>query len=279
MRRSQLVGYAIAAMLSAAVSLVRGQEPVDPAARHLEGVDIVEHPDALLPLDVPLIDDQGKSVKLGDYFRSERPVVLTLNYYRCPMLCTLVLNGATKSLSQVAYQPGQDYEIVTISIDPRDTTELAANKKQNYLAQLGKPGAESGWHFTTGQEADVRRIADAIGFAYKYVAERDEYAHAAAIFIATPEGRISRYLYGVEFEPQTVRLSLSEASQGKIGTTLDRILLYCFQYHAATGRYSLAATFLVRLGGVLTMLTLAVLLLRFWRNERNKSTHAPATGH
>jgi protein SCO1/2 len=259
--------------------LVVAQEIANPPAPHeLAGVGISEKPNAELPLGVRLTDDTGAPVTLERYFQTGRPVILTLNYYSCPMLCTLVLNGLVESLKAVEFEPSTDYEIVTISIDPRDDARIAGMKKANYAASLGRPGGAAGWHFLTGPQDQVKQVADAVGFSYRWVEERKEWAHAAAIFVITPDGHVSRYLYGVQFDPQTVRLSLAEAADGKIGTALDQLLLFCFHYDSAAGRYTVAATNFVRLGGLLTMLTLGILLLRFWRIELRRRRMTPVTG-
>ena len=273
-----------AALVAAATVLllappVRAIDRAEALPHELEGVGITEKPNAQLPLDAQLFDEQGQVVTLGSYFKPKRPVVLTLNYYSCPMLCTLVLNGAVEAMREIPFAPGQQFEVVTISIDPRDDAPIAAMKKANYVASLGKESAAEGWHFLTGTEAEVRRVADAIGFSYKWVEERKEYAHAAAIFVITPEGHVSRYLYGVKFEPQTLRLSLAEAADGEIGSAMDQLLLFCFHYDSAAGRYTVAATNFVRLGGLLTMLTLGILLARFWRAETRRRQALPVTGH
>lgn len=261
------------------VPAARAVDRIEPLPHELEGVGITEKPNAQLPLDAQLFDEQGQVVTLGSFFKPKRPVILTLNYYSCPMLCTLVLNGAVEAMREIPFVPGQQFEVVTISIDPRDDARIASMKKANYVASLGKDSAASGWHFLTGTEAQVRRVADAIGFSYKWVEARQEYAHAAAIFVITPEGHVSRYLYGVKFEPRTLRLSLAEAADGEIGTAMDQFLLFCFHYDSEAGRYTVAAVNFVRLGGLLTMLTLGILLTRFWRVETRRRQAAAVTGH
>ncbi len=202
----------------------------------LKKVGFAQRLDAQLPLELPFIDDQGRTVTLGDYFH-DRPVILVLAYYRCPMLCTLVLNGLTQSLFDVPFDAGKQFEIVTVSIDPRETPELAAAKKKTYVTRYGRPGAAAGWHFLTGPQTSIAPLAEAVGFRYTYDAKRDEYAHAAGIVVATPGGRLARYFYDVRFRPRDVRLALVEASAGKIGTPIDQILLYCFHYDPTEGKY------------------------------------------
>ncbi|ANM30113.1 hypothetical protein ABI59_11820 [Acidobacteria bacterium Mor1] len=233
----------------------------------LEGVDVVEHLGDTLPLDLQFKNERGRTIRLGDYFGKERPVILVLAYYECPMLCSLVLNGMAKGLKGLDWVPGEKFEIVTVSIDPREGPDLARFKKQEYLRELKLPGAENGWHFLTGQEADVRALADAVGFKYRYVEARDEYAHPAVLTLSTPGGVVSRYLYGIKFEPRDLRLGLVEASEGKVGSTLDRFLLYCYHYDATAGRYAPVAKNIMRVGGALTVAVLGVALLVFWARE------------
>ena len=233
----------------------------------LEGVDVIEHLGDTLPLDLQFKNERGRTIRLGDYFGKERPVILVLAYYECPMLCSLVLNGMAKGLKGLDWVPGQKFEIVTVSIDPREGPDLARFKKQEYLRELKLPGAEDGWHFLTGKESDVRALADAVGFKYRYVEARDEYAHPAVLTLSTPEGVVSRYLYGIKFEPRDLRLGLVEASEGKVGSTLDRFLLYCYHYDATAGRYAPVAKNIMRVGGALTVAVLGVALLVFWARE------------
>jgi protein SCO1 len=241
--------------------------PAPPAG--LDGVGITEHLGAALPLDAPFLDENGTAVKLGDYFH-DKPVILNLVYFECPMLCSIVLNGMVEGLQKVDYMPGKDFEIVTVSFNPLETPALAKLKKQNYVKSYGAPEAAAGWHFLTGAQESIDRLTGAVGFDYKWVPETRQYAHAAAIYMATPEGKLSRYLYGVEFEPQTLRLALVEAGQGKLGKTLDHALLYCFHYDAASGRYAPAALNIMRAGGVLIMFALAAILLPAWLASRRR---------
>ena len=244
----------------------------EPLPKDLEGVGITEHPGGRIPLDLEFTDEDSRPVRLAQFFPGDRPVILTLGYYSCPMLCTLVLNGLVDGLRSVAWTPGRQFEIVTVSIDPRETPTLARLKKQNYLAEYGRAGAAAGWHFLTGREENIKRLADAVGFGYRYVQERGQYAHAAAIFVATPDGRLARYLYGVLYQPKTVHLALVEAGEGKVGTTVDQVLLYCFHYDAEEGRYVFAATNLMRFGGAVTALVVGVWLLTSWRRGARKKT-------
>jgi protein SCO1/2 len=274
-RRALPVRAALAALLVAAATATVPAQVAEPVPE-LEGIDVIEHLDAKLPLDLELVDESGNAVKLGDYFSDERPVLLTLAYYRCPMLCGLVLSGVVESLSGVDLEPGRDFEILTVSIDPTDTPEKAAAKKQTTLGRYERDGASEGWHFLTGREENVRRLADTLGFGYRWVEERDEFAHPAVVFVATPDGRVARYLYGVQYDPRTMRLSLVEASEGKIGSSLDRFLLYCYHYDPEAGRYSPVAMNVMRVGGGLTLAVLAATLYLLWRRDlrrRRRASH------
>ncbi len=242
-----------------------------PLPDELEGVGIEEKSGEQTPLDLRFTDSAGKPVVLEQYFGGDRPVILNLGYYGCPMLCGLILNGMLDSLKDIDMLPGEDFEIITVSIDPAESTSLARLKKQNYLKAYGKPAAARGWHFLTGDERNIRALADAVGFKYKWIERRKEFSHSAALIVLTPEGKISRYLYGVQFPRKTLRLSLVEASEGKIGSTFDRITLYCFHYDPAEGTYTLAAHNVMRLGAVTTVLALgSVLGVAFLRERRQR---------
>jgi protein SCO1/2 len=270
-RRSQGLRAALAAVMLVVAALPAAAQRKEALPKDLEGVGITEHAGARLPLDLEFTDEDGKPVRLARFFPGDRPVILTLGYYRCPMLCTLVLNSLVDGLKDLPWTPGQQFEIVTVSIDPTETPTLAKLKKQNYLADYGRPGAAAGWHFLTGREENIRKLAEAVGFGYRYVEERGQYAHPAAIFVVTPDGRMAKYLYGVLYQPKTLRLALAEAGQGKIGTTTDQLLLYCFHYDAQEGRYVLAASNIMRLGGAATALVVGLWLAVSWgRGVRKK---------
>lgn len=245
-------------------------ERMEPLPKQLEGVGITEHPGAQVPLDLEFVAEDGKPVRLRSYFDGKKPVILNLGYYRCPMLCGLVLNGLLQGLKETAWSVGREFEVVTVSIDPLETPTLARLKKESYLAEYGRPGAAAGWHFLTGREESIRKLADAVGFGYRYVPERGEYAHAAVLFMATPDGHIARYLYGVLYAAGTLRMALTEAGQGKVGTTADRIVLTCFHYDAEQGRYVVAAMTLMRTGGGVTVLVVGGWLLARWRRDARK---------
>lgn len=247
-----------------------GAQVVTDLPEELDGVAVVEHRNEMLPLDLEFVDESGAAVRLGDYFGGDRPVLLTLNYYGCPMLCGLQLNGMVDAFRQMDWIPGEQFEVVTVSIDPRETPKLAELKKQNYLNAYGKPEAAAGWHFLTGKQPQIDSLAAATGFEYEYLEESGEYSHAAVAYVATPEGKLSRYLYGVVYEPKTLRFSLVEAGEGRIGTALDQILLYCFHYDASAGRYTPVVMNIMRTGALLSAVILAALLSAFWFWEQRR---------
>ena len=203
-----------------------------------------------------------------------------MSYYECPMLCTMVLNGVVGSVEPLAFTAGQEFDVVVVSIDPGETPALAAQKKRQYVRRYNRPETAGGWHFLTGREANIKALAGAIGFRYAYDEAIDQYAHPAAITIATADGRVSRYLFGIEFMPRDVRFGLIDATEGKIGTTVDQLLLYCYHYDPQTGKYGLVVMNLVRAGGAVTVLALGASIFLSLRRERRKNREAsqPATG-
>ncbi len=242
----------------------------------LQGIDVIEHLNEPLPLDTRFTDDAGRQVVLRDYFKGERPVLLQLGYNKCPMLCNLVLNGAFDGLKGVEWMPGEEFEVVSISVDPTETPELAKAKKESYLAEFERKGAGKGVHFLVGSELMSRSVADAVGFTFRRQ-DNGDYAHAAVIMLITPEGRVSRYMYGTKFEPSDLRMGLLEASQGRIGTTLDRFILWCHIYDANARGYVLQARRVMTIGGAVTLLVLVGGLGAFWYAEiRKKKQSATA---
>jgi protein SCO1/2 len=231
----------------------------------LNDVGIEEQRGGQIPLDLPFIDSSGQAVVLHDLFDGTRPVLLTLNYSNCPMLCSLQLDGLFTGLQEMPWALGENFQMVTVSIDPLETPQRAQLTKQKYLKLYGRATAANGWRVLTGKEEHIQRLADAVGFHFQYVPATREYAHAAAAIILTPDGRVSRYLYGVEYDPQTIRLSLVEAGEGKIGSAVDQVLLFCFHYDETKGRYGPAAAALMRTGAALTVLCLGCMLFAFWR--------------
>ena len=239
------------------------QPPANKLPELLTEIGLDQRLDTQVPLDLPFKDEAGRDVRLGDYFGT-RPVILTLVYYECPMLCTQVLNGLTRVLGVLSFTVGKEFDIVTVSFDPKETPELAAAKKAAYLDRYTREGAGTGWHFLTGSERSVAALTKAVGFRYAYNASIDQYAHVSGIMVLTPDGRLSRYFYGIEYGPRDVRLALVEAADRRIGTPADQLLLYCFHYDPKSARYSLAIMRLVRTLGVATALAMVagVVILR-----------------
>lgn len=242
----------------------------------LKEVRIDQKLDASIPLDVPFTDEQGRDVTLGDYF-GKRPVVLALVYYECPMLCTQVLNGLFSSMEPVKIDAGRDFDLVVVSFDPGETPAMALAKKAGYVKHYQRPTADAGIHFLTGRQASIDRLADAVGFRYVYDEAIDQYAHPAAITVLTAQGKVSKYLYGVEFAPLDFRFAVTAAGEGQIGTLVDQALLYCFHYDPATGKYSLAIMSFVRIGAVLTMVGLGAFLFVNLRRDRRQRTAVAST--
>ena len=245
-----------------------GAQRTEALPKELEGVGVTEHLNQQIPLGLEFTDSDGKSVKLEQFFDRKRPVMLTLNYSNCPMLCSLQLNGLFDAMKRMPWDIGDKFEMITLSFDPLETPERARMTKQKYLEIYRRAGAAEGWHFLVGREQNIRQLADAVGFRYRYSLEGQQYIHAAVTFILTPDGRLSRYLYGVEYDPQTLRLSLLEAADGRIGSTADQILLFCFHYDAEKGRYGPAAFRLMQLGGGATVLAVLGVIWVLRRREK-----------
>ena len=220
-----------------------------------------------VPLDLAFRDEAGRPVKLGDLF-GHRPVVMVFAYYECPMLCDLVLQGLAGSLRALSFDAGREFDVVVVSIDPKETPKLAAETEAQILKSYGRPGTRDGWHFLTGSQQSILKLTQAAGFRYVYDRERDEFAHAAGVMILTPGGRISRYLYGIEYAPRDVRLALIESADGRIGNLADQILLYCFHYDPVFGKYSAMTMNILRLSAVATVLGLGLLIVLLKRRDR-----------
>ncbi len=243
------------------------QEIKGPEAILLRKVEFDQKLNAQLPLETPLRDETGKSVTLGDYF-GKHPVVLMFGYYECPMLCSIQLNSLLRNLKAISMSVGNEYDVVMVSIKPEETSALAAAKKAGYVKRYDRPGSEIGWHFLTGDGPPVKRLASVAGFKYERDPKSGEYAHPAGIMIVTPGGRISRYVYGIDYPASNVRWSLIEASAGKIGSPVDKILLMCFHYDPSTGRYSFAIMSLVRFLGMVVLFGLTAYVVMNLRRER-----------
>ena len=233
----------------------------------LEGVGVTEHLGAQVDLSLTFIAENGYPVQLGSYFHKGKPVILDLVYYRCPMLCNLVMNGQTSALRELAWTAGNEFDIVTISIDPKETFNLAKEKKQFYLESYERR-VNGGWHFLVDEHDNVKKLADQVGFHYKYAPSIEQYAHAAAVMVLTPEGKVSRYLYGIKLRSRDLRLALTEASESKLGISFDRFLLYCFHYDPQAKSYVIFATNIMRAGGVLIVLVLGFTIWHLFKQEK-----------
>jgi protein SCO1 len=243
---------------------------------HLENVGIDQHLDTQIPPNLVFTDDSGRSVVLGEYF-GKKPLIMNLVYYNCTMLCGEELAGLTSAMKLVKFDLGKEFEVVTVSFDPRETPAIAAAKKKDFIERYGRPGAAEGWHFLTGSADSINALAKAVGFKYQYDPKTNQYAHATAIMILTPQGRISRYLYGVDFPPKDVRLGLVEASQQKIGNPVDQVLLFCYHYDPATGKYGAVVSNILKLGGAITIVLLGGLLLVLFRLDKAASRRMART--
>ena len=257
--------------LARPVRALPAEPPGSPASGYvppeLSGITIDEKSGSTIPLDLEFADETGKTVRLKDYFHRNRPVLLQLGYFDCPMLCSLVSQGLVDSLNDLTLTMGKEFEVINLSFAPDEKPRLAAAKKKSYLDAYNRPAGAEAWHFLTGSKSSIDQLTDAVGFRYKWIESRREYSHPAALILLTPDGRISRYLYGVKYDPKTLRLSLVEASEGRIGTTVDRILLTCLHYDAAAGRYNVTAMTLMRIAGVITVITVASVIFTLIRRE------------
>ena len=244
----------------------------------LKNVGIVQRLNQQLPLDLTFHDEAGKTVRLGDYF-GQKPVVLSFVYYRCPMLCPELLMGLESSLRVLRFNVGDQFQVVTVSFDPQDTPALAAAKKATILSRYKRPGAADGWHFLTGSQESISALTQAAGFGYEYDRTTGQFAHATAIMVATPSGKLAQYYYGIDFPPRDLELALVQASNEKIGNLADAVILYCFHYDPAHGKYSLIISRIIKLSGVLTILSIGTVLLLLFRRgpdhqvQKEKSSH------
>jgi protein SCO1/2 len=267
-RRHMASGVCLVLSLCILQTAARAEDPnsaVLPKA--LEGVGFDQKLDQPLPLMLRFRDESAREVALGDYF-GKRPVVMALVYYDCPMLCTLVLNGLVSSMKALDFLPARDFDVVAVSFDPRETPELAHAKRAAYLERYARPGTEDGFHFLTGDAQSIAALTQAVGFRYSFDKESGQFAHPAGIFVATPDGRISRYLFGADYAPRDLRLALVESAAGRIGTVTDQLLLYCYHYDPASGRYTTAVMNLIRAGGIATALSLGLFVTVMWRRDR-----------
>lgn len=230
----------------------------------LKNVGIEQHLDEQIPANLMFRDETGKAVRLGDYF-GDKPLILSLVYYKCPMLCSEVLSGLESAMRVLKFDAGKDYEVLTVSFDPHDTPELATAKKAEYIKRYKRAGAENGWHFLTGDQPSIDALTKAAGFQYEYDPKSGQFAHTTAIMVLTPKGKIAQYYYGVDYAPKDLRLGLVEASQEKIGTVVDEVLLYCYHYDPSTGKYGAIISRILQLAGAATIVILGGLLLILFR--------------
>jgi protein SCO1/2 len=267
-----IVFCCLAAIAGLTVPL-RAQQSAMPAI--LNQVSIAQNLNTQISPDLVFRDENGKTVRLGDFF-GQKPIVLSLVYFDCPALCTEVLNGELRTMRSMSLDLGKDYEAVTVSFEPKDTSALAKAKRDVYAGQYSRPAAADHWHFLTGSQQSIDALTQAVGFHYAYDSANREYAHAAAIMVLTPNGKISRYFYGVQYPARDVRLGLVEASHGTIGNVTDHALLFCYQYDPTTGKYGLIVMNVVRGGGVLTLLALGIFMFVMFRRDRQLHVPPPA---
>jgi len=240
----------------------------------LRGVGIEERLGDKVPMDVVFTNENGEQVTLADYFLSGKPVIITPIYFECPMLCNLIINGLTDGLKELNWQAGDQFEIITFSIDPNEGHELAAQKKESYIRLLGKQEAASGWHFLTADQQNIDRMTDALGFNFKWSEEAQEFLHGSAIMFVSPEGQLTRYLYGIEYPQLSLRNALFDAAEGKIGTVMDKVVLYCYTYDPDSRSYVASAVNIMKLGGLVTLMGLSIFLGLLWfRKNTSKTTN------
>jgi len=266
--KNYLIAGLIAAAFSSAASAQQFNAPASGLPLAVQGVGIDQNLNAQIPLELNFKDETGQMVRLGQYFRGQ-PVVLALVYYECPGLCDLVLNGLSHAMEQISLNVGSDYQVVTVSFNPKETWQLAGAKKANYVEKYQRTGAQAGWHFLTGREDAIKKLADTVGFRYNYDPVSNQFAHASGIMVLTPEGKIARYFYGIQYKPRDFRLGLVEASANEIGTTADQVLLFCYHYDPTTGKYGMAITEITRALGTATVLALGAFVFIMLRRERH----------
>ncbi len=244
--------------------LVTGKE----LPAELQDVGVVEHLGATLDLERTFVDEAGQTVPLRTFFSKDKPVLLAMVYYTCPSLCNYHLNGLTETMKNLKWTTGKDFELVAVSMNSKETSDVADKKKHNYLKVYGRPEGERGWHFLVGNEANVQALAAELGFKFHWLEDKKIFAHASVAYVVTPEGKISRYLHGIQVEPQTLRMSLLEASNGKIGSVIEQAMMFCFQFDPQKNKYTLYAWNIMRIGAILMVLLLALFLVPVWWRDR-----------
>jgi protein SCO1 len=278
-RRASLLRIGATALVAAALVFpsiakaepVQGADRTEEAPKRLKGVDVIEHLGERVPEGLAFKDQDGKAVTLGDYLHADVPVILTFNYSSCPMLCSLQLNGFVEGLKKLDFAAGKQFRIITVLLDPKETDETSRRFRARYLSQYNRPGSEGGWTFLTGTDANIHALAKAVGFSYSYNEVRQEYIHPAAITLLAPDGKVARYLYGLQYPDKTLRLGLVEASEGRVGTSLDRLILYCFHYDSTEGRYAPIAARIMQLGGAVSLVVLAGFLTILIRRDKKRT--------
>jgi protein SCO1/2 len=265
--KTSLVVIVIATVMLWFVPSASAQDPLPQDLIRQVGFD--QNLDAQLPLDLEFTDSTGKAVKLGDYFQGDKPVVLSLGYYECPMLCSLVRNGLFESFKELDFTIGQDFQVLIVSIDPGETPDDAELKRRSSIIQYGRSTSPEGWNFLVGSENNIRALADVIGFRYAYDAKIDEYVHPSGVVVLTPGGRVARYFFGIEFPAQTMRLGLVEAAGNKIGSPIDQLLLTCYHYDPVSGEYTVAIMNIIRMLGLGTILIIGTAMLIMLKRDRN----------
>lgn len=238
--------------------------------KELAGLEVQENLGGMIDLSLEFVDDSGKQVQLGDYFNDGRPVLMSVVYYSCPSLCNYHLNGLLDVFRKMKWKAGKDFRLLTVSMNPRETSEVAHKKKLSYLKEYGQDNVDKGWNFLTGSEENIKKITSQLGFRFRWDEKVKQYAHPAVAYVMTPRGKISRYLYGIEFSPRTLRLSLVEAAKNKVGNVVDRLLLFCFQFNPQKSKYTIAAFNLMRLAAAVMVLVVALLIVPIWIRERRK---------
>jgi protein SCO1 len=277
LRRTLLFAVAVAVgvrlLAPAPAPAHTGKEPYVKEEAFLKEIGFDQKLGAQVPLDLPFTDESGRSAPLREYF-GQKPVLLLMTYFNCTMLCPLLLDGLVRSLRPIAFDVGKQFTILTLSINPRETAGIAASRQALYVQRYDRPGAADGWHFLTGREPAIRALAETIGYRYVYDKQKDEYAHAAGLVVLTPEGKVARYLYGIEFSPRDIRLALVEAGNNTIGSPVDQLLLYCYHYDPLTGRYGVLIMNVLRLAGSATVLALGAFMAVMFRRDRRAAAGA-----
>ncbi|HYQ14906.1 MAG TPA: SCO family protein [Polyangiaceae bacterium] len=268
---SALVAASLAFTSVAAADPVQAPDHTEEAPKRLKGVDVIEHLGERVPEGLAFVDQDGKSVTIADYLHAGVPVILTFNYSSCPMLCSLQLTAFVEGLKKLDFTAGKQFRIVTVLLDPNETGESARRFRSRYLAQYNRPGSEPGWNFLRGSDANIHALAKAVGFSYNYNEARGEYVHPAALTLLSPEGKVARYLYGLEYPDKTLHLGLVEASEGRVGSSLDRLVLYCFHYDSSEGRYAPIANRIMQVGGAVSLVGLAAFLTILIRRDKKRT--------